>query len=125
MIVIRGTAIHDGQVDVKWIGGVQSESAQGYHPEVFQDDDRHRYHANDPVLLVISSDPFSVSEANKGMFYSARAELMETENLRFQSVEVQGWQGQGSHYNVTTYLQFLVILMVVVFGVYRVISVRR
>lgn len=125
VVVVKGTAIKDGQVDLKWIGGVQSENSRGYHPEIFQADDSHHYHANDPVLLVISSDPFSVSEENKGLFYSVSAELMEVSNLQFQSVEVQIWQGKASLYNSTSYLKFLVILMVVVFGVYRVISVRR
>lgn len=121
VIVAKGNAIQDGKVDLKWIGGIEIES-NGYHPQAFQDNDQHRYDANEPVLLVISSDPFSVSEKGNRAFYNAHAELTEGQNFQFQSVEVQIWQGKGSKYNWTHYLQFLVLLMVVIFGIYRVIS---
>ena len=122
VIVAKGTAIQAGEVDLKWIGGVQSESSNGYHPEVFQGDDRHDYQANEPVLLVMSSDPFSVSEQNNSMYYAVRAELMKVSNFQFQSVELQIWQGKGSTYNWTAYLSFLVVLMVAIFSIYRVVS---
>jgi len=111
-----------GKVELKWIGGVQSESSNGYHPEVFQSDDKHSYDLNEPLLLVVSSDPLSVNEQNNGMIYSIHAELMEVSNIQFKSVEVQVWQGKGSQYNWTSYLKFLVILMVVIFGIYRLVS---
>ncbi|MDE2421030.1 MAG: hypothetical protein KGO49_07615 [Gammaproteobacteria bacterium] len=125
VIVVKGTAIHDGPIELKWMGGVQNEKTNGYHPEIYQTEDSHHYHANDPVLLVISSDPFSVSEDNSGLFYSVSADLIAASNIKFQSVEVQSWQGKASKFSFTSYLKFLVILMVIVFGVYRVISVRR
>ncbi|WP_416201964.1 hypothetical protein [Acinetobacter sp. NIPH 2100] len=122
VIVAKGAAIQAGKVELKWIGGVQSESSNGYHPEVFQTNDQHSYELNEPVILIISSDPFSVSEQNNGMNYSIHAELMEASNIQLQSVEVQVWQGKGSQYNWTSYLKFLVILMVAIFGIYRFIS---
>ncbi|USA45102.1 hypothetical protein NDN11_10180 [Acinetobacter sp. C26M] len=122
VIVAKGTAQQQGKVELKWIGGVQSESSNGYHPEVFQSDDKHSYDLNQPLLLVISSDPFSVSEQNNGMNYGVHAELTEATNIQFQSVEVQVWQGKGSQYNWTSYLKFLVILMVAIFGIYRLVS---
>ncbi|ENX15265.1 hypothetical protein F895_01811 [Acinetobacter sp. CIP 64.2] len=122
VIVIKGTAQQEGKVAVKWIGGVQSEASNGYHPEVFQSDDKHSYDLNEPLLLVISSDPFSVSEQSNGMNYDIYAELMEASNIQFQSVEVQVWQGKGSEYSWASYLKFLVILMVAIFGIYRLIS---
>ena len=125
VIVAKGTAIHDGPVELKWIGGVQNEKTNGYHPEIYQAEDSHQYHANDSVVLVISSDPFSVAEENNNLFYSVSVELVAASNIKFQSVEVQSWQGKASKFNITSYLKFLVILMVIVFGVYRVISVRR
>jgi hypothetical protein len=121
VLVARGTAIHDGEVDLKMIGGVESEAANGYHPEVYRADDQHHYKANEPVLLVVSSDPFSVSSENN-KYYDVHAELMETSNFRFQSVQSQIWQGKGSQYNLTSYLKFLVVLMVFLFAIYRVIS---
>lgn len=125
VIVVKGIALHDGPVELKWMGGVQNEKTNGYHPEIYQTEDSHHYHANDPVLLIISSDPFSVAEENNNLFYSVSADLIAASNIKFQSVEVQSWQGKASKFNVTSYLKFLVILMVMVFGVYRVISVRR
>lgn len=122
VIVAKGMATQEGQVELKWIGGVQSESSNGYHPEVFQEDDGHNYDVNEPVLLVIGSDPFSVSEKSNGMAYNVHAELMEAENFQFQSVEVQIWQGKATIYNWTYYLKFLLIFMVVIFGIYRFIS---
>lgn len=122
VIVAKGATQQQGKVELKWIGGVQSESSNGYHPEVFQSDDKHSYDLNESLLLVISSDPFSVSEQNNGMTYSIHAELMEASNIQFKSVEVQVWQGKGSQYNWTSYLKFLVILMVVIFGIYRLVS---
>lgn len=122
VIVVKGTAMQEGKVELKWIGGIQSESSNGYHPEVFQGDDKHKYDTNEPLLLVIGSDPFSVSEQNQGIGYGVHAELMAVSNIQFQSVEVQIWQGKGTQYNWTYYLKFLLILMVVVFGIYRLIS---
>ncbi|ESK54503.1 hypothetical protein [Acinetobacter tjernbergiae] len=122
VIVAKGTATQEGQVELKWIGGVQSESSNGYHPEVFQEDDGHNYDVNEPVLLVIGSDPFSVSEKSNGMVYNVHAELMEAANFQFQSVEVQIWQGKAIIYNWIYYLKFLLIFMVVIFGIYRLIS---
>jgi hypothetical protein len=122
VLVAKGTAIHDGEADLKMIGGVESEAANGYHPEVFRSDDQHHYKANEPVLLVISSDPFSVKGESNNQFYFAHAELMETSNFRFQSVQSQIWQGKGSQYSLTSYLKFLLVLMVFLFGIYRVIS---
>jgi hypothetical protein len=122
VLVARGTAIHDGEVDLKMIGGVESEAANGYHPEVYQVDDQHHYKANEPVLLVISSDPFSVKDESHNQFYYVHAELMETSNFKFHSVQSQIWQGKGSQYSLTSYLKFLLVLMVFLFGIYRVIS---
>ncbi|WP_343579152.1 hypothetical protein [Acinetobacter sp.] len=122
VLVVKGTTLQAGKTELKWIGGVQSETSNGYHPEVFQSNDSHRYDANESILLVISSDPFSVSEANNGINYAVHAELMEASNLQFQSVEVQIWQGKGSQYNWTAYLKFLLILMIAIFGIYRFIS---
>lgn len=122
VIVAKGTAVQQGKVELKWIGGVQSDTSNGYHPEVFQENDDHSYDPNEPVLLVISSDPFSISEKSNGMGYGVQAELMEASNFQFQSVEVQIWQGKGSKYNWTHYLQFLLILAVVIFGIHRVMS---
>lgn len=122
VLVVKGSTLQAGETVLKWIGGVQSETSNGYHPEVFQSNDSHHYDANEPVLLVVSSDPFSVSESNNGSNYAVHAELLETSNLQFQSVEVQIWQGKGSQYNWTAYLKFLLILMLAIFGIYRLIS---
>ena len=122
VLVVKGVTIQSGETELKWMGGVQSETSNGYHPEVFQSNDRHDYEANEPILLVISSDPFSVSESNNGMNYAVHAELIEATNIQFQSVEVQIWQGKGSQYNWTSYLKFLLILMIAIFAIYRLIS---
>ncbi len=122
VLVVKGTTVQAGKTELKWIGGVQSENSNGYHPEVFQSDDSHGYEANESILLVVSSDPFSVSESNNGMNYAVQAELMEASNLQFQSVELQIWQGKGSQYNWTAYLKFLLILMMAIFGIYRFIG---
>jgi hypothetical protein len=122
VLIAKGSTQQEGKVELKLIGGVQSESSNGYHPEVFQSYDQHRYDLNEPVLLVISSDPFSVSEQNNGIGYSIHTELMEASNIQFQSVELQVWQGKGSQYNWTTYLKFLLVLAVSIFGLYRLIS---
>ncbi|MCU4638502.1 hypothetical protein [Acinetobacter courvalinii] len=122
VLVVKGSTLQAGETVLKWIGGVQSESSNGYHPEVFQSNDSHHYDANEPILLVVSSDPFSVSESNNGINYAVHAELMEASNLQFQSVEVQIWRGKGSQYNWTAYLKFLLILILAIFGIYRLIS---
>ena len=77
---------------------------------------------NEPVLLIASSDPFSISEQSNGVHYDVHAELMEASNIQFQSVEVQIWQGKGSLYSWTYYLKFLVILMIPIFAIYRLVS---
>jgi hypothetical protein len=118
VIVAKGTVMHEGRVELKWIGGVQSEASIGYQPEVFQAEDGHKYDINQPVLLVIGSDPFSVSEKGNGMIYGIHAELMEAENFQFQSVEVQIWQGKATTYSWIYYLKFLLIFMAVILGIY-------
>ena len=122
VLVAKGVAMQAGEIELKWIGGVQSETSNGYSPEIFQEDDKHSYEANEPVLLVISSDPFSVNTQSNALNYAVHAELLEAANFQLQSVELQVWQGKGSLYNWTYYLKFLVILMVVIFGIYRLVS---
>ncbi|MFW2036044.1 hypothetical protein [Acinetobacter junii] len=122
VIVAKGIAPNEGEVNLKWIGGVQSETSNGYQPQIFQSDDKHKYEMNEPVLLIASSDPFSISEQSNGVHYDVHAELMEASNIQFQSVEVQIWQGKGSLYSWTYYLKFLVILMIPIFAIYRLVS---
>lgn len=122
VIVAKGHAIQQGKVDLQWIGGIRAEETAPYHPEIFREEDDHRYDINQPVLLVISSDPFSIASDHQHSQYSAFAELTQRENFAVESVQLQVWQGKGALYSWTAYLKFVVILLVVLAAIYRLIS---
>ncbi|ENV48283.1 hypothetical protein P255_01164 [Acinetobacter brisouii CIP 110357] len=122
VIVVKGHALQQGKVNMRWLGGIRpSESAQ-YHPQVFGDEDDHRYKSNEPVLLVISSDPFSIAKENFNVHYTALAELTERENLVVDSIQLQVWQGKGSQYSWVRYAGFFVVLMMALLPIYRILN---
>ncbi|AXY58447.1 hypothetical protein CDG60_10485 [Acinetobacter chinensis] len=113
VIVARGHAITDGEVDLRFIGGVERSSQQGYRPEAYREDDTHSYKANEPVLLVIASDPFSIdaTQNSAGNEFGTHAEITERNNFQFHSAQLQIWQGKGSVQSWTRYLGFAVIFI--------------
>lgn len=123
VIVAKGTAIQDGKVSMRWLGGTQREDAPGYSPEIYKSSDV-KYKANEPVILVISSDPFSGnSKDSQKYYYMSSIELTGRENFKVSSVELQIWQGKGSTYPWVNYLKFLAIFLIAFTIAYRAYSV--
>lgn len=120
--VIKGTAINDGEVNMKLFGGIEREG-QGYKPEAYISPTT-KYKANEPVTLVISSDPFSGNaKEGKKSYYYVNTELTGRENIKVSSIELQIWQGKGSTYSFTSYLKFLVIFLILFTISYRAYTV--
>ena len=113
VMVARGYAIADGEVELRFIGGNERMSRNGYHPEAFREDDTHNYKANEPVLLVLASDPFSVdaTQDTSDSSFATHAEITERSNFQFQSVQLQVWEGKGSKYSWTRYLAIMAIFL--------------
>lgn len=83
-----------------------------------------KYKANEPVTLVISSDPFSANaKDNQKYYYMSSIELTGRENFKVSSVELQIWQGKGSNYPWVNYLKFLAIFLIAFTIAYRAYSV--
>lgn len=124
VIVAKGTAIQDGKVSMRWLGGTQREDAPGYSPEIYKNPDV-KYKANEPVTLVISSDPFSANAKDKNSYkhsYMSIIELTGRENFKVSSVELQIWQGRGTVYSWINYLKFLAIFLILFTLAYRAYS---
>ncbi|WP_228271237.1 hypothetical protein [Acinetobacter brisouii] len=122
VIVVKGHALQDGKVNMRWFGGIRMTDGNQYSPQVFSDEDDHGYKINAPVLLVIASDPFSIGQDKMGLSYTALAELSERENLAVDSIQLQVWQGKGSQYSWVHYAGFFVILMLVLTPIYRLLN---
>lgn len=119
--VVRGTAINQGKVNVGFMYGVRSESKVDFTPKTMMDEDDATYKAGENVLMVVASEPFSVSKNSKDSLYSVYGLLTKRENIKFESVELQVWQGTGSKFSSTRFAVFGLLIFGAVFTVYRIV----
>lgn len=122
--VVKGTAIQDGEVKMRLFGGIHSEDSSGFFPTIF-DHPTVKAKANENIVLVISSDPFSANakDPQQRLYYQANAELSERNNITVSAVELQIWQGQGSQRSWVSYLKFLVLFLIIFGLAYRAYDV--
>ncbi len=121
VIVARGKTQREGEVDVRFMGGVMS-STDGMSPEIFREEDTHEYDANESVLLILPSDPFSLNVNSEDSDYAVQAGLSRQENFIFEEVELQIWEGKGGKYSMLAYLGFFAIIASALLGVYRLVA---
>lgn len=121
VMVAKGVALAAGEVNMRWMGGVQSGMNNGYKPEIFREEDGSKYKAGEPVLLVMASDPFSVASSSEHteFGYQALARLTLRENIQLNSLELQIWQGKGGKFSWTRYLGLFALLLLVLASVNR------
>lgn len=104
IIISKGTALKDGKVDLVWSTGTTREEVNAYHPAIYSDDDVNKYSQGESVLLVIPSEPFSVASYPRVDDFKARMDLTKRNNFKFNSIELQVWQGEGSKKDWGKYL---------------------
>lgn len=125
VMVIKGRAIQKGKVKLRFLGGTGRTHSGEYSPVSYASDDNKTYDANEPVLLVISSDPFSANaktNLTKDYFFTT-AELTDRQNIHVDSIELQIWQGKGSKHSWVRYLGFVVFFLIGIMGFQRLSNV--
>lgn len=125
VVVIQGTAIDKGKVDVGFMYGVGLASSGQMKPKIMNEEDNSTYKAGEPVLLVVASDPFSVAAGREADTYVAYGLLNKRTNIDIQSVELQIWQGKGKKYSSTAIASFVLLLIGVLYVIYRMATIRR
>lgn len=117
LIVAQGHAVTDDEVDVQFLGGVQPMETSDFTPRLYYEEDTSSYTAGEPVLLVLAAEPFSIKPGTLSTGFVAHGGLSKRDNFQFERIELQIWQGVGTHKSpVVMYLLVALLVGVLLVG---------
>lgn len=131
VIIVRGTAMVDGDVKVKFdvnnfnaYANQSSQSLMDMEAGVDHLERIEKMKAGEAFVFVMAGDPFSLNAANDPSDMTSQLDLVNSSNVQFQNVELQIWQGKGSKYSLMRYVCFALIVFLIVW-IYRMIVQRN
>lgn len=100
VVVAKGTSLQAGEVKVRLSGGIQSESKAPQAGtkvgmgNLVENTESEKYEANQSVLLVMTGGKVQPEVEREG---SIALNLIRRENIKFDAIRIEVWQGKGSH----------------------------
>ena len=100
VVVAKGTSLQNGEVKVRFNGGIESQNTSSQVGKkvgmgnLIENTESEKYTTNQPVLLVMAGGKVQPEVEREG---SIALNLIRRENIQFNAIRIEVWQGKGSY----------------------------